>query len=586
MSMGRYFSMMIIAVGFLPAMTAAQEAPEFEAFADARQVLVNGFFEVTFTLRNGNGSNFQPPAFKDFIVASGPSRSVSTTIINGQVSKEMSYTYSLKPRKTGRFTIGPASVDVDGKTLRTKALRIEVIAGKKDGSSNEKPQFMVQAEPSTKSAYIGQQISLDYKLYTTINIESYNLLEESDYPGFYAEDLKRFDSRVTREIVGGVQYTTKVLKRIALFPQQAGALTLEPLQLQLGVVTDDARRPNSFFFNRQIQRLMAQTEPVVLNVLTLPAGAPESFSGAVGQFTMTSSINRSTLTTDDIVTIRVTITGNGDIKRVQPPNLKLPPSFELYEPKVVDERTYETNGSLEGKKVIEYLALPREAGEYRIRPVFTFFDPDSASYRTIGEMEYALTIRPGSRRPASAPIISDDDLAAADQDIRYLKTNIKLHKQRGYFVGSPVFWTLTALPFFLLGGVVFLRRIQDRQRNIDPLLLRSRQARKAALKRLEQAKVFMEKSQSRSFYDEISKAMLGYVGDKLRIPRSTMTKDNVQQKLTELQVSETNIQQFLQIVQNCEMALFAGKDNAGAMSQTYQDTLEVLTAIEASQEKD
>ncbi|NRA50094.1 MAG: protein BatD, partial [Phaeodactylibacter sp.] len=326
----------------------------FEAAADARRVLENSYIEVSFTLSNAQGAQFTAPTFEHFLVVSGPSRSISTSMINGAVTRTQKYTYTLKPRKKGTLTVGSASIKVSRTTLRTQPLTIEVVEGRR-GEPGAEEQVFIRAELSTETAYVGQQVLLDYKLYTTLDVESFNILEESGYQGFFAQDVRRFDGRVVREVINGIQYTTKVLKRIALFPQQTGQLTIEPLNVQLGIVKEGANRRRTFFFTPEVRPYPVATETVNIQVQPLPAGQPEHFSGAVGDYKIQPEISSKTATTDDALTLLLLVRGSGDIKRVEPPVLKVPEGFEVYEPKVLEETNLELNASIEGKKIFEYL---------------------------------------------------------------------------------------------------------------------------------------------------------------------------------------------------------------------------------------
>jgi hypothetical protein len=572
--------LLIYAVLMLPLMLSAQGGVIFQTFVDAKQAVLDSYFEVTFTLKNGEGRDFRPPSFDDFIVASGPSRAVRTTIVNGQYSSEMSYTYVLQPKKTGKFTIGAATVKVNNSTYRTEPVAIEVIEGRTSSKGDASNEVFVKAEPSVTEAFVGQQITLDYKLYTTINIDNYNIIEEAGYSGFFAQDVRRYDSRVIREVIGGTQFVTKVLKRVALFPQQAGTLTIEPMTLQLGMIVDTPGNRNNFFFNKQVERIPARTEPVSIKVNALPADSPPSFTGAVGKFEMTASLNRPTLTTDDAISLRLTVSGNGDIKRVQAPPIVFPDEFDLYDPRIVEESTFEMNGELSARKVFEYMALPREPGNYQIRPEFSYFDPDSAEYVVFNGEAYDITVRQGSigNRKTDLPVLPDEP----HEDIRFIKLDGELTRGGAPFFGSPLFWGLTAFPFVLFGGVLVFKRRQDGRRRLDPAILKSRRARKMAQQRLAVASKHMNADESRAFYDEVSKAMLGYVCDKLQIPRSELTKSNVQSKLHSLQVSPEQIDRFMKVIQTTETALFAGMDNSAAMNETYRNAVELLAGIETA----
>lgn len=563
----------LLVLALLPSFVFAQNNVSFEAYANVRQVVKNSYFDLSFTLKNADGTGFIQPSLDDFIIASGPSRAISTTIINGQVNKEMSYKYVLQPKQVGRFQIGRASIKVNGRVLRTSPINIEVVESRTNVTGADNAEVFIRAEPSVAEAWIGQQVILDYKLYTTITIERYNVVDESDYAGFFARDIKRYNARQVTEVINGVEYVTKILRRIALFPQQTGTLTIEPMTLQLGV-SDGAGATRSFF----LKRIPVRTEPVDITVRSLPTNAPETFTGAVGKYRFETQINRSTITTDDALSLKVIMAGNGDVKRVQAPKLKDVDNFELYDPKILEESTYEMSGELTGKKIVEYLMVPKQKGRYEIQPEFSYFDTDSAQYIALNAPLYEINVRQGTQKKDKPVILQDTE--AVDEDIRFIKMDTALHQKDRQFFGSTLYWVFSILPLLLLGGAFVLKRIQDQKSSIDPLLIKSRRARKVALKRLVTAEKHMNENNSRAFYDEISKAMLGYVCDKLKIPVSELTKDNVQEKLRTLEVEESRIERFLQIIKTTEMALFAGMDNSAAMNQTYQDTLDLLATIE------
>ncbi|MEM9820257.1 MAG: BatD family protein, partial [Bacteroidota bacterium] len=250
-----------------PLLIWGQGTVTFTASADAKQVVLGGYFEVSFTLSNANGGNFQAPSFKDFNVLGGPSQSISTTSINGQWSRTLTYSYTLQPKRVGNFAIGPATIEVKGKRLKSRSIKIGVVKGKNSNATTQEDlvgqledQIFIKVEPQTLDAYVGQQVLVDYKIYTTREVESYNLLEESDYPGFYAQDVRRYNARVIREVIDGVQYSTKVLKRVALFPQQAGILDIEPMKMQVAIVAEQQPRRRSFFSTPNLTRLQLKTE--------------------------------------------------------------------------------------------------------------------------------------------------------------------------------------------------------------------------------------------------------------------------------------------------------------------------------------
>ena len=556
----------------------------FTASADAKEIVKGGYLEVTFTLENASGKQFKPPAFKNFKVAGGPSTSQSTSWVNGNASSSIGYSYTLLADKLGTHTIGPASIKVGTKTLNTRPIQVKVVKGRKAANgkvSSLEEQVYIRAEPSVNEARIGQQILLDYKLYTTINIESYNITSEPEYDGFYAQNISRFDGRVVKEVIDGVQYSTKILRRVALYPQQAGLMTINPMSSRLGVVDESQpKQRRSFFFNRNLKQFNVNTQTVQINVKPLPDNPPPTFSGAVGNYGMQAQVDKNKLTTDDAITLQVTITGNGDIKRLQAPKLNLDSNLEVYEPNVLDEKEVEQNGQNYGQKILEYLILPKEPGRYQIAPEFTYFDTDSLAYRTLKPRIFNVFVSKGTGKSNVNTDLADDDKLMGD--IKFIKTDSNLSKAGRYFYGSPFFWILFSLPLCLLGGVVVKKQMDANKPVVDQTLLKSQQAQKHAEEKLATAKKYLDDNNGRSFYDEVSRAMFGYVGDKLNMPPSEFSKQNISEKLASLKVNQDHISKFTEIIKTSEMALFAGMDNNASMSKVYGDALDVVAKIEAS----
>ncbi len=563
----------------------AQQPVEFSASTDAKQVVVGGYFEVSFTLENAQGSNFQPPAFKNFNLLSGPNQSISTSSFNGKWTRTLTYSYNLQPKKTGKFTIAPASIEVDGKKLTTNPLSIEVVKGKDNTASTQEEleeqietEIYIEAIPSSIEARVGEQIILDYKIYTTKQVESYNPLNELDYAGFFAEDLRSYNSQVLKEVINGIQYSTKIIKKVALFPQQAGILEIPPLRMQVAVASpNQTKRRRSIFSYPDLIRIQVATKMLNINVRDLPDNPPVSFSGAVGHYTMEARTNSRQINTNDAFSIQLSVNGDGDLKLVQAPDLMLGDSFEIFDTKVVAENALVAQqGRFVGKKVFDYLITPKYPGRFKLKPKFTYYDVDSLRYLTLESEPLAISIAQGDQSKAVIP--KNDETTATLKGI--MKTANWQEKSTPLF-GSPIFYILLGLPLLLLGGAYLYKQYQLKLLNVDTEALRRQRANKVALKRLETANTFLKENKSRLFYDEVSRAMLDYVSDKLNIPFSKMSKDNVRDKLLELKVSETPIQQFIHVIKTSEMALFAGKDNSSAMQDVYQQAVEVVSGVEA-----
>ncbi|MEM8523082.1 MAG: BatD family protein [Bacteroidota bacterium] len=565
---------------FLGLTIAAMAQVSFRVVTDAKKVTLNGYFEVQFVLENGRGDQFSAPSFQGLRVMGGPNQSMSTSIVNGVVSSEASYGYVLQPTRLGKVTIGRASVNVKGKTYRTEPITIEVVKGKerpKDEEGVTAEDIFLKAEVEEGDIYIGQQVPLNYRIYTLKNINSYNILEESAYQGFYAEDLRRFNAGVVREVINGTDYVTKVLKRLALFPQQTGTLEIAPMQMQVGIARGSVRNPRSFTPTYNGYRVNISSPTLQLEVKPLPPNPPKSFTGAVGFYTFSSSIERPRITTDDALEIRVVIAGNGDVKRVEAPNIDLGAAFDVYEPKLIDEQLRESDGEIRSRRVYEYLALPKVAGVHEIQLEFSYFNTSIADYDVLQSELYEIAVAPGSNALVDRnPVLDLEE----DNDIHYIKSVTNLQSKSTLFFGSAAFWGLTGMPFLLFLGVVAFKQVKKKQDNIDPIQLKNKLAQKLANKHLSDALLHLKAGKSRAFYDEVSKAMLGYVNDKLNIRNSELTKDNVVSRLEELKVPNAQIERFMQVIKTCEMALFARKDGESDMQATYDQAIDVLVKIE------
>jgi len=563
-------------VFLFPLFLFAQSNVSFTAEADAKRIVEGEYFSVTFTLTNASWTQFTPPAWRGFNQVGSPSQRQSSTFINGKGSTSYSIVYNVKAKKPGNYTIGSATAKVNGKELRTKPFPIQVVKKKKlpAGTVSTEDDFFVRVEPSTTTARIGQQITVDYKLYTKVNIESYDMGEDPEYKGFFAQDIRQFSYRTMQEEIDGEMFATKIFKRVALFPQQAGLLTIEPMSLRLGKSEPGRRR--SFFFN-EVKYIPYQVDSVNINVVPFPADSiPPNFSGAVGNYEMKASVNNRNLSTDDAMVITMSIEGNGDLKRIISPKMDLGENFEVYEPRILEETTFEKSGEIYGRKILEYQALPLQPGNYSVQPRFTYYDTDSLDFVTLGVNPLQVNVKKGRKKPTSN--IAEKGITKAE--FLPVKTETTFSEKGKFFFGSPLFWVLTMLPFLFLGGALVYRQKLIREGSIDLELLKMQRAQKVAVQKLSQAEQFMTSQNSKGFYDEVSRASFGYVCDKLKIPISELSKANIQDKLQSLDVSQNHIDSFIKIIKTCEMALFAGMDNSAAMQETYDSAKEVIVKIE------
>ena len=550
----------------LPSVSAQKAGPVFEAFTDTRELFENSYLELTFVLRNGEGTDFSPPDFKDFRVLSGPSRGISTTILNGEVTTEMRFSYTLQPRRTGVLRIGSGSIQVGRRVLRSRSIDIAVRKGGNTQSpgGKEKEDFFVRAELSKPRAYVGEQVRLDYVLYTRVDIQSYNILEESDYLDFYVEDLQNTSDRIERKIVNGKEYYMRSLRSLAVYPQKAGNFTIGPAALELGILVGEGGM-ESLFFGGEIQRAPASTQALSIQVLPLPAAAPASYSGAVGDFRASFLFNRREGSTDEALTLQINLSGDGDLKRLDAPALSLGDSFEVYPPKLIEEGYTEEAGKRIGRRLYEYLVVPKWAGEFAIPVAFSFFDPVSGRYQVISE-RFPIAIRQGKKRHLAMPD------ASAGSALLPLKEWPHLGKRPMPLATRPWFWALLVLPFATIAALLAGRRY----RTAPGRRKRQGNAREATREQLRRTESYIRSGDSRAFFEAVSQALIGYYAGQLNLSPNEQTKEMILQRLSEKGIPEPHLTALGQLLQRCELALFAGQHAASDMEQTYRSALSML----------
>jgi hypothetical protein len=563
MKQSTFIFLIIILLSTFSDASAQKRKVEFVVAASSTEVMLGDYFNVTYTLKNTDGKKFKPPSFTGFDVQ-GPSMGQKQYNINGRITYEQNYIYNLIPKRVGTFTIPPATIRANGKTLKTKSLTVKVVK-RRTQNINADADVLLVAETSVKEAYIGQSVRLDYTIYTAIDIETYKIMNRPDIKGAFAKDIQNIDTPTQERKINGKTYATKVLYRMILYPQQEGKIEINPITMRIAIAKS--------FFDHDVKSIYSND--LTLDVKPLPDGIPDNFSGAVGSFNMVSTLNTNRVTTDETIVYNLEVTGKGDVKRITPPNLNLPvDSFTVYDPRT-DESVVEESGELVYTKTFEYLISPKHAGKLIMEPTFSYYDVDTKKYETLKVTEQPITILKGVN-PHSETKPIDENLSG---EIRYIKMEGNLHN-RSYFYGSIGFWLLLALPFLALGGLLFYKRQQDKINAIDPILKKRKKANRIALKRLEQAKVHLDANESRAFYDEISKTLWGYVSDKLNIPASELSKYTIKDQLQAKNVAEAQTEQFVKALETCEMALFAGMDNAASMQQTYEYTTELMTDLE------
>lgn len=532
--------------------------------------------QLNFTY-NADGK-FTAPDLSGFKILSGPNRGSSSnvSIINGVYSSSVNYTvtYLLRPVKEGEITIGPATLEVNGKKYKTNSIKITVGKGaavSSDGLSNKKPVFTVISLSKNK-VYKGEHLVATYKLYSRYNrILDYDL----DIPiqnGFWAQEIdpgkKGWGSFV--ENVNGIDYAVAVLKKEILYPNAYGKFTLKPFDLM-------AVLQINFWESERFD--MVSNAPVI-EVLPLPANAPAGFNGAVGKFEMESSISKTELKANDGVDVAIKIKGNGNFKLIDKINYTTPNGIDAYDPEIKDKISV-TEGGTSGSKEYKYLFIPRKGGEYKLGPIpFTYFDPETKSYHTLSTPEWVLKVEKGENESSAEITSSDPDMEVVDNDVRYLHTfSNDIRTKNDHFFGSPLFVagiTLSPLAFIVL---LFIRK--KKEKSAEELAQeRMKKANRFAVSKLHFAKTKLDAGDLQGFYAETLKALDGYVSDKLKMPVSEMTKDNIAAAMHSKNISGPEIKAFLSLLESCEMARY-GMQQSGMEKDIYNRSIALINNIES-----
>ena len=594
--------------------TFAQEV-SFTASASKANSFVGDQIQVTFTL-NANGNRFQPPTLNDFNILMGPNQSTSMQFTNGSMSQSLSFSYFLQPKSEGTFKVGPASIEANGKRIQSNVLTIVVGKGggggqaqqknatQGGGASNEEAlgkqvsdNLFLKVNVDKTTVYQGEGILATYKLYTRIDILDYAAAAPV-YNGFWSQDMEMPKNvELHKETIDGVQYQAAEIKKVVLFPQRSGLLTLEPMTAEflarVQVKHKRGRDPfdifNDPFFNdpffgsgHQDVKQKIKSNTVKINVKPLPENAPADYGGAVGKFTMETVLDKSETKTNEPVSLKIKVSGKGNLKLISPPKLSFPNDIESFDPKSTDNITVSVAG-VSGSKTVEYLLIPRHSGEYKIDPVtFSYFDLDKKTYVTISSPQFKLRVEKGNETEASSSngAVDKQDVQLLGKDIRYIKTdNHTLRKKGATFYGSPLFVTLVVAPFLLLLGLfVYRRKLEEMNSNAS--LVKSRKATRVAQKRLSSANKFLTEKNKSKFYEEVSRALWGYISDKVTIPVALLSKENVIEKLQQRQVSQPTILALTDTIEHCDFARFAPPTGNEEMQKTYTSTIGLITKLE------
>ncbi len=598
----------LFAAGLLLVTAGRTFSQSFTASVSNTTVSQNEQFEVSFTFaaQDVNGiKSFEQPDLRDFVILSGPNQSTSLQFINGAASGSMTYSYYLRCPKLGKFTIGSASVEYNGKKYTTKPLTIDVTKSSPKPASGTQgsptvsandigDNVFIQATADKRRVYLGEPVTVTYKLYTRLPIASQMQVSKlPSYEGFWAEEINLPNTiSLSTEMHNGKEYKVGVLKKAALFPSQLGELSVTPMVLNIPVQIQQRQGGNGnvfdqffndpFFNNYRTVNFTAKSNTIKLQVMPLPSkGVPPSFNGAVGDYSLSSAVSAVNVKANDPLTFTVILKGQGNIQLLSMPDFTLPTGFDKYEPKVSQQIS--RDGTISGTKTFEYLIVPRVAGKKEIPSLkFSYFNPERRSYITLSTPPYPINVEPGaSTGNATVSGYSKEDIKLLGEDIHYIKTSVgDLRKRVGFTEFGTGFWSAVVLPLFALGGLITWKRRNDKLAgNLE--LLRYRRAEKIARGRFKSAKKLMDAGDQRRFYAEISQALFGYLEDKLHIPKSEMSLDRAVDELQKRSVDGELVSNLRSCTEKCEFARFApAGDGSGAMNDMYIELTKVIVGIE------
>lgn len=568
-------------------------------------VAVGEQFRVSWTA-NSRGGEFTAPEIEDFFILSGPqtSFSQSTQIINGKVTSTISntYTYYLQANKEGKFTIPPARYTVKNKDYLSEPKEIEVIGAEQserrqdDGESAQQPgsgqsvsasDLYVRLHVNKKEVYLGEHIVASLKIYSRVNISGIQEVKYPDFQSFLKEDLETPPLRsLERENVNGSIYGTGVLQRFLLYPQRTGTITIEPAGLT--VLLQQQSRSNDPFFGDFFSTFttvpkMIATTPLEIRVKPLPDGAPESFDGAVGNFSVRSEISADTVSVNNALTYKIILQGQGNLKLTAAPGLLLAPDIEIYEPKVSSDLNTSASGT-SGTRTFEYVLIPRYHGEFTIPPVqFSYFDPTAGQYRILVTEERRFTALPGEEGEEGVRIyggVAKENVRFLGRDIRYLKTGRPIFRSgRDILLKNNLFLYSYPLILLLVIILIILRREQIK-RNSDLAKVKNRKAAGVASKRLKQASQCLKGSDTEGFYAEILKALWGYLSDKYNIPLSELSIETVNNVMARNKPDAEILTELQEVIAECEYARYAPDPDISTADEVYRKVEKIIKDIE------
>jgi hypothetical protein len=582
----------------------AQEV-KFSATITKNRAAVGEQLRLTYSI-NVNANGFNGPDLNAFNVYSGPNQSSSVQIINGSVSQAFSYYYIISGKKEGDFTIPPATIQIGNGRIQSNSIDLKILkgnpattqqqqGGQRPGNGQPQQQtpatasgdnLFIRAILNKATTYLGEQFSVTYKIYSKYNQINFSDLKFPTFNGFYTEEIPMGkNDKLQVENYNGSTWYTAELKKTLLFPQKSGKLEIPTLDATC-LVRERVQSQSIFdqFFGGGFKdsQVKVKSKPLTVDVLpTPPSGKPADFKGAIGQLSFTAKLDKNVVKSGDAVNLKLTISGKGNLKLIENLKPEFAPEFEVYDPQTKDNISVNESG-MSGSRIFEYLIIPRAGGDFSLGPFsFSYFDPIRKSYQTLTVPRLSLKVE---KTAGDQPFVNRSGSASSPKqlatDIRFNKTN------------QPEFSAIDSTPFFLSAGFwffsafsplamillfLFRRKKEDRLLNHDRY--RVKEAGSMAHKRLKKSNELLKSGDKDSFYEEVFKAMYGYLSDKLQIPVSELSRERIQKQLLNRKVPETIVDELLTLLDSCEFARFA-PGASSEMQQVYSNSVSLLTQTE------
>lgn len=540
------------------------------AAASHYDVATGDRFKIEFRV-NSNIDNFKPPKISDFRVLSGPNQSTSMSWVNGKTSANISYSYILMAVKEGSFTIPAAEVTIDDKKYQSNTIEINVSKGanvQNNPNSNNATvtknsgDLFIKSSVNKTTVYQGEHLVATYQLFTKINIAANEMVKNADLNGFWSQEINIGQAQWTQEIINGERWNIATIRKIVLFPQRSGELEIDPLEMRFITQKRVSGGQSIFdqFFGQVVEEEhIVKSKPIKIKVLPHPTPKPDGFINAVGQLKMTTDVSANEVKANEAINIKVTISGTGNLPLIDNPQINFPKEFEIYDPKITDN-TKTSNAGVSGGKEYNYLVIPRYQGDFTIDPIiFSYFNPSTKKYETIKSNPTVLKINKGdgTENNVTYTAAGKEDIKILGEDIRYIHTDTpQFVLNANNLYNTWKFYSLLLLAP-LLFIIAFIIRNKTRAANSDIARVKSKKAGRLAAKLLSSAKKSLAANDKNAFYEATSKALFGYVGDKLNIAVADLTQENIKSSLAAKDVDDNIINSLIETIDLCDMARFA-----------------------------